>query len=102
MWKKKNEEEEQTMTLSLIIRSLFEFAAVILVIAGLINEKKLIDFEAKLFRAIRIHIRNHRRRKQYEKLRAQRSIQSRAPADLPEETVSVTVVSGREAFHRVA
>ena len=36
------------MTLSLIIRSLFEFAAVILVIAGLINEKKLIDFEAKL------------------------------------------------------
>ncbi|MBQ6265492.1 MAG: hypothetical protein IJK60_08610 [Clostridia bacterium] len=90
------------MTLALIIRSLLEFTAVVLAIAGFIKREELLDFENKLFRAIGIHWRNYRRRKQYEKLHAAREIQSRAPADLPEEEIAVTVVSAPAAIHRVA
>ncbi|MBR4766550.1 MAG: hypothetical protein IK085_07295 [Clostridia bacterium] len=90
------------MTLALIIRSLFEFAAVILTIACFIKRKELNDFENKLFRAIGIHWRNYRRRRQYEKKCAARQIQSRAPADLPEEEIAVTVVSSPVTIHRVA
>ena len=90
------------MTLSLIIRSFFELIAVILAVVGFAYREKLLDFENNLFRAIGIHWRNYRRRKQYEKNRAARQIQSRAPADLPEEEIAVTVVSGRESIHRVA
>lgn len=90
------------MTAALIIRSIFEFAAIVLVIAGFINEKKLIDFETRLFRAIRIHIKNHRKRKAYEAKATTRKIQSRAPAAEPEQTVCVTVVTGKKAIHRVA
>ena len=90
------------MTLALIIRSLFEFVAVVLAIAGFVKREELLDFENKLFRAIGIHWRNYRRRKQREKTRAARQIQSRAPADLPEEEIAVTVVSSAPAIHRVA
>ena len=38
------------MTLALIIRSTFEFAAVVLAIAGFIKREELLDFENKLFR----------------------------------------------------
>ena len=50
-----------------VIRTFFEFAAVVLLIVGFINEKKIIAFEVKLARAIRIHLRNRRRRKQAQK-----------------------------------
>jgi len=52
------------MAFSEIIRTFFEFSAVILLIIGFINEKKIVAFEVKLARAIRIHLRNHRLRKQ--------------------------------------
>ncbi len=47
-----------------VIRTFFELAAVVLLIIGYINEKKIIAFEVKLARAIRIHIRNRKIRKQ--------------------------------------
>ena len=47
-----------------VIKTALEFAAVILLIWGYINEKKIIAFEVKLARAIRIHLRNRRLRKQ--------------------------------------
>ena len=90
------------MTLAMIIRSTFEFVAVVLAIAGFVKREELLDFENKLFRAIGIHWRNYRRRKQREKMRAAREIQSRAPADLPEEEIAVTVVSAPVTIHRVA
>ena len=90
------------MTLALVIRSVFEFAAVVLAIAGFIKREELLDFENKLFRAIGIHWRNYRRRRQYEKKHSAREIQSRAPADLPEEEIAVTVVSAPVTIHRVA
>ncbi len=70
-----------------IIRTVFEFAAVALLIYGFINEKKVIAFEVKLARAIRIHLRNRRIRKQRELAAsmAQPCVQSRAPADIPEQ-----------------
>ena len=51
-----------------VIKTFFEFAAVVLLIVGFINEKKVFAFEQKLFRAIRIHLRNRRLRKQREAL----------------------------------
>ena len=50
--------------ISEVIRTFFELAAVVLLIIGYINEKKIIAFEVKLARAIRIHLRNRRIRKQ--------------------------------------
>lgn len=41
-----------------ILRTIGEFTAVVLMIIGFINEKKIIAFEIKLARAIRIHWRN--------------------------------------------
>lgn len=52
------------MSLSEIIKTFFEFAAVVLLIIGYINEKKVIAFEKKLAKAIRIYLRNRRIRKQ--------------------------------------
>ena len=49
-----------------VIKTFFEFTAVVLLIVGFINEKKIVAFEQKLFRAIRIHLRNRRLRKQRE------------------------------------
>lgn len=47
-----------------IIKTFLELSAVILLIIGFINEKKIVAFEVKLARAIRIHLRNRRLRKQ--------------------------------------
>lgn len=40
------------------LRTIGEFAAIVLLIVGFINEKKIIAFEIKLAKAIRIHWRN--------------------------------------------
>lgn len=90
------------MTLALIIKSLLELAAVVLLIVGFINEKKIIAFEAKLFRAIKIHIRNYRRRKALELAKQQVKVQSRAPADEPETETVVCVVRGKGGSTQVA
>ena len=58
------------MTFFEIIKTFFELAAVVLLIVGFINEKKVVAFEVKLARAIRIHLRNYRVRKQREAQRA--------------------------------
>lgn len=41
------------MTTAQIIRTVAELAAVILIIWGVLNEKKLIDFEDRLFQKIK-------------------------------------------------
>ena len=51
----------------MVVRTALEFVAVALLIWGFVNEKKVIAFEVKLARAIRIHLRNRRRRKQAQK-----------------------------------
>lgn len=85
-----------------VIKTFFEFAAVVLLIVGFINEKKVIAFEQKLFRAIRIHLRNRRVRKQKEAARIRASVQSRAPEDFCEEEPVFTLVEGRKNAGRVA
>lgn len=92
------------MTFLEILKTFFEFAAVVLLIVGFINEKKVVAFEVKLARAIRIHIRNYRLRKQREAQRAYAaSVQSRAPEDVEiyEEKPVLTVISNNSS-HRVA
>ncbi len=92
------------MTFLEIIKTFFEFAAVVLLIVGFINEKKIVAFEVKLVRAIRIHIRNYRRRKQAEAQMAYASrVQSRAPeeTELYDEKPVLTVIS-KNSSHRVA
>jgi hypothetical protein len=90
------------MTLALLIRSVLELAAIILFIAGLVNEKKLIAFENKLMRAVAIHIRNHRRRKALEKKLAATAAQTRAPEALPEEKIAVTVLAAEPVMYHIA
>ena len=89
-----------------IMVTFFEFAAVVLLIIGFINEKKIIAFEVKLVRAIRIHIRNYRRRKQAEAQAAYANIQTRAPEDIEdiEEVAEKPVlrVISKNGSHRVA
>lgn len=85
-----------------VIKTFFEFAAVVLLIVGFINEKKVVAFEQKLFRAIRIHLRNRRLRKQREAAAARASAQKRAPEDVYEEEPVFTLVEGRKNAGRVA
>lgn len=85
-----------------IIRTVFEFTAVILLIVGFINEKKVIAFEAKLARAIKIHLRNRRRRKQAEIARAYASSQSRAPADIEEVAPVIAISEAKKFVNHVA
>lgn len=77
-------------------------AAVVLLIVGFFNEQKIVDFEVKLARAIRIHRRNRRLRKQREAAMAKARIQSRAPEDACEEEPVLVVVQGGKSSHRVA
>ncbi len=92
--------EDFTMALSDIILTVFEFAAVVLLIVGFINEKKIIAFEVKLARAIRIHLRNRRVRKQRELAAAHANAQKRAPADEIEETPVISITDGKiKNFH---
>ncbi|MBQ9850821.1 MAG: hypothetical protein IJO36_08985 [Clostridia bacterium] len=83
-----------------IILTLFEASAVILLIIGFIHEEKVAAFEAKLARAIRIHIRNHRRRKQRELAMAHANAQKRSPADAVEEAPVISILDGKvKNFH---
>ncbi len=83
-----------------IILTLFEASAVILLIIGFIHEEKVAAFEAKLARAIRIHIRNHRRRKQRELATAHTNAQKRSPADAVEEAPVISILDGKvKNFH---
>ena len=74
--------EDLTMAFAEIIKTFFELAAVVLLIIGFINEKKVVAFEVKLARAIRIHLRNRKLRKQREAARQYSArVQMRAPED---------------------
>lgn len=87
------------MTFAEIIKTFFEFAAVILLIIGFINEKKIVAFEVKLAKAIRIHLRNRRLRKQREAAREYRArVQQRAPEDVYFEEPVLTVVTNESSY----
>lgn len=92
------------MAFAEIIRTIFEFAAVILLIIGFINEKKIVAFEVKLARAIKIHRHNRRVLKQREAARISAAVQSRAPADvyIEEQPPMLKVVGGKKDSHQVA
>ncbi len=90
------------MTFAEIIRTVLEFAAVILLIVGFINEKKVVAFEVKLARAVKIHLRNRRVRKQREKAAMRARIQSRACEEFCEEDPVLTLVQGSGSAHQVA
>lgn len=90
------------MSFADIIRTFFEFAAVVLVIVGFIYEKKLVAFEAKLARAIKIYMRNRRIRKQRELARAYANVQSRAPAEVIEQAPVVEFRKPEFRNHYVA
>ena len=90
------------MTFADIIRTVLEFAAVILLIVGFINEKKVVAFEVKLARAIKIHLRNRRIRKQRELARAYANVQSRAPAEVIEQAPVVEFRKPEFRNHYVA
>ena len=90
------------MTFADIIVTTLEFLAVVLLIVGFINEKKVIAFEVKLARAIRIHLRNRRLRKQKEKAAMRARVQSRAVEDFYEEEPVFTLINGTGSAHQVA
>ena len=92
------------MSVFQIITTFFEFAAVVLLIVGFINEKKIVAFERKFFRAVKIHVRNYLRRKLAEEQKTYVNAQSRAPVvyeDEVEEKPVLTVIEGKSS-HRVA
>ena len=90
------------MTFADIITTVLEFAAVVLLIVGFINEKKIVAFEVKLARAIKIHLRNRRIRKQREKAAMRTRVQSRAVEEFYEEEPVLTLVHGNSSVHQVA
>ena len=90
------------MTFLEIIKTFFELAAVVLLIVGFINEKKVVAFEVKLARAIKIHLRNRRIRKQREKAAIRARVQSRAVEEFYEEEPVLTLVHGNSSAHQVA
>lgn len=90
------------MAFAEIIKTVFEFAAVILLIVGFINEKKVVAFEVKLARAIKIHLRNRRVRKQREAAAKRAKIQSRDAGALYVEEPVLVVMPGKKSSHQVA
>lgn len=92
------------MAFAEIIKTFLELAAVVLLIIGFVNEKKVVDFEVKLARAIRIHLRNRRIRKQREAAKAYSSrVQARsAESECYDEPVVLTVVSDNKSSFFVA
>ncbi len=91
------------MAFAEIIKTFLELAAVILLIIGFVNEKKVVAFEVKLARAIRIHLRNRRIRKQREAAMAYNSkAQKRAPETECIEAPVLTVVSDNNVSYFVA
>ncbi len=90
------------MAFAEIIKTIFEFAAVILLIVGFINEKKVVAFEVKLARAIKIHLRNRKARKAKEAAAAySRKVQTRDAGALYVEDPVLKVVSKKNS-HQVA
>ena len=90
------------MAFAEIIKTIFEFAAVILLIVGFINEKKVVAFEVKLARAIKIHLRNRKARKAKEAAAAySRKVQTRDAGALYVEEPVLKVVSKKNS-HQVA
>ena len=87
------------MAFAEVLRTVFEFAAVVLLIVGFIYEKKVVAFEVKLARAIRIHLRNRRLRKQREN--AARIQPRDAGALYVEEKPAFVVVQGTETTERL-
>ena len=94
--------EEYKMSFGDIVLTFFEFAAVVLLIVGFINEKKVVAFEVKLARAIKIYMRNRRLRKQREIARAYAGVQMRAPAEVIEEAPVVEFKKPEFRNHYVA
>lgn len=91
------------MAFAEIIKTFFELAAVILLIIGFVNEKKVVAFEVKLARAIKIHLRNRRVRKQREAARQYSAkAQMRAPEDVYFEEPVLTVVAENKNTYFVA
>ncbi len=92
------------MAFAEIIKTIFEFAAVILLIVGFINEKKVVAFEVKLARAVKIHLRNRKARKAREAVAAysRKNVQSRDAGALYVEEPVLTVVSKAKSSHQVA
>ncbi len=91
------------MAFAEVIKTFLELAAVVLLIIGFINEKKVVAFEVKLARAIRIHLRNRRIRKQRESARAYSSkVQQRAPETECFEAPVLSVVSDNNVSYYVA
>lgn len=89
------------MSLGDIIRSVFEFALIVVTIIAMINEQKIAVFERKFARACVIHLRNRRLRKQAAAAMAAASIQGRAPETVEEDFVQpkLTLI---DCGHRVA
>lgn len=91
------------MAFAEIIKTFFELAAVVLLIIGFVNEKKVVAFEVKLVRAIKIHLRNRRVRKQREAARQYSAkAQMRAPEDAYFEEPVLTVVAENKNTYFVA
>ncbi len=91
------------MAFAEIIKTFFELAAVVLLIIGFVNEKKVVAFEVKLARAIKIHLRNRRVRKQREAARQYGAkVQMRAPEDTCFEEPVLTVVEDNKNAYFVA
>lgn len=59
------------MTTAFAIKTVLEIAAILLVVLGIMNEKKLVIFEENVTRIIKRKIRAYKRRKAIEKRRAQ-------------------------------
>lgn len=91
-----------TMSIVEIIKTFFEFAAVVLLIIGFVNEEKVVDFEVKFARAVKIHLCNRRLRKQREAARQKAAIQKRAPSEDCFEQPVLTLMSQRKSTDRVA
>lgn len=89
------------MSFAEIVKTGLEFAAVVLLIIGFINEKKVVAFEDKLVRAIKIHLRNRRLRKKKEAEKAYRAkVQQRAPEDFCfDEPPVLAVISNNSSYH---
>ena len=88
-----------------IIKTIVEFAAIVLAIVGMIYEKKVIAFEDALVKAFKAYRRSRRQRRQRELAaeRQQRRIQSRAPEDLPDgEQPALTLITKNGRAQRIA
>lgn len=91
------------MAFAEVIKTFFELAAVVLLIIGFVNEKKVVAFEVKLARAIKIHLRNRRIRKQREVARQYGAkVQMRAPEETYFEEPVITVIQNNQSSRFVA